>query len=327
MPPIPTVSIALPVFNGENFLHEAINSVVLQSYRDFELIISDNASTDATESICREFCLRDPRIRYIRQSANIGAARNFNILVAETRGRYFKWMAHDDVIAPTFLEACVQVLERDANAVLATTKVRYIDSSGDLHEEYASPFRIGDPTPSVRFSEMMRRGGRCYEIFGLMRRNDLLRTRLIGCHYHGDGVLLAHLSLLGRFVEIPEILLYSRLHDQQSMYVYGVAYREAAPDFEAYAAWFDPRNHDGLSRSFNRMLAEYCRMILSAPLSFTTRASCVGIIGLWLWNRWRLLAGEWKRELLHALRTDLNRCQSSLKANSSKPEVKQYENH
>jgi glycosyltransferase involved in cell wall biosynthesis len=302
---IPTVSIAIPVFNGENYLREAITSIVLQSYRDFELVISDNASTDATERICREFCLQDQRIRYIRQAVNIGAARNFNMLVAEARGRYFKWMAHDDVIAPTYLAACVEVLERDATAVLASTRVRYIDSSGNQHEEYASPFRIGDPDPSVRFSEMMRGGGRCYEVFGLIRRNELLQTSMIGCYYHGDGVLLAHLALLGRFEELPDILLYLRRHEKQSMYVFGVAYRNVAPDFEAYADWFDPRNHVGISRSFSRMLADYCGMVRVAPLSFAHRLSCVRVVGIWLWKRWRFIAGEWKRTLLNALGADL----------------------
>lgn len=298
---VPTVSIAIPVFNGENYLREAITSIILQSYCDFELIISDNASTDATESICREFCLQDSRVRYIRQSVNIGAARNFNILVGEARGRYFKWMAHDDVIAPSYLADCVETLERDATAVLASTKVRYIDAAGNQHEDYASPFRIGDADPAVRFSEMMQKGGRCYEVFGLIRRNELLQTGLIGCYYHGDGVLLAHLALLGRFVELPDRLLYSRLHDKQSMYVFGVAYREAAPDFEAYATWFDPRNRDRGSRSFSKMFADYCRMVRVSPLSLPTRTSCIGVIVVWLANRWRMIAGEWKRTLLNIL--------------------------
>jgi glycosyltransferase involved in cell wall biosynthesis len=302
---IPTVSIAIPVCNGENYLREAITSIVLQSYRDFELVISDNASTDATESICREFSVRDSRIRYIRQSVNIGAAPNFNILVAEARGRFFKWMAHDDIIAPTYLAACVEVLERDATAVLASTRVRFIDSSGTHHEEYASPVRIGDPDPSVRFSEMTRGGGRCYEIFGLIRRSELLKTGMIGCYYHGDGVLLAHLSLLGRFEELPGIHLYLRRHDKQSMCVFGVACREVAPDYEAYAAWFDPRNHAGSSRSFSKMLADYCWMVRVAPLPLATRASCARVVGFWLWKRWRSIAAEWKRTLLNALGADL----------------------
>lgn len=302
---VPIVSIAIPVFNGENYLREAITSIILQSYGDFELIISDNASTDLTQTICQEFCLQDPRVRYIRQSTNIGAARNFNLLVAEAKGRYFKWFAHDDVIAPDYISVCVEVLERHASAVLASTRVRYIDGSGKRHEEYASPFRIGDHDPSVRFSEMMRAGGRCYEIFGLIRRKELLQTRLIGCYYHGDGVLLSHLSLLGSFEELPDTLLYSRIHEKQSMYVFGVAYRDAVPDFEAYAAWFDPRNRAGVSRSFSKMLADYCWMVRVAPLSFTTRTLCVSVIFFWLWKRWRFIAGEWKRTMLHALGVNL----------------------
>src|SRR5262245_39663132 len=107
----PTVSVGLPVFNGENYLAEAIDSILAQTYRDFELIICDNASTDATEKIARGYADTDARVRYHRNVTNIGGARNQTLAMNMARGRYFRLSAHDDKIAPTFLEECVKVLD------------------------------------------------------------------------------------------------------------------------------------------------------------------------------------------------------------------------
>ena len=114
----PTVSIGLPVHNGAAFLAEAIESIPAQTFTDFELVISDNASTDRTPEICRSYTAADGRIRYYRQEANIGAARNYNVVFQRSSGKYFKWAAHDDLIRPTYLARCVAALEADPEAVL-----------------------------------------------------------------------------------------------------------------------------------------------------------------------------------------------------------------
>ena len=104
----PKVSIGIAVFNGENFLESALRSILAQTFEDFELIISDNASTDRTADICEQYASQDGRVLYLRQPANLGAQPNYNLLVGQARGRYFKWAAHDDMLAPTFLERCVE---------------------------------------------------------------------------------------------------------------------------------------------------------------------------------------------------------------------------
>src|SRR5215207_1517689 len=109
---LPRVSVGLPVYNGENYLAEAIDSVLAQTYQNFELIISDNASTDSTEEICRDYAARDRRIRYFREPQNRGAAWNFNHTFELARGEYFKWVAHDDVIGPQYLARTVDQLDR-----------------------------------------------------------------------------------------------------------------------------------------------------------------------------------------------------------------------
>ena len=110
----PLVSIGLPVWNGEKYLACAITSILEQSFEDFELLIADNASTDRTAEIAREFCAKDPRVRYVRHASNIGAAGNFNYVFHETTGRYFKWAAYDDMLAPDFQNLAVAEILGDA---------------------------------------------------------------------------------------------------------------------------------------------------------------------------------------------------------------------
>ncbi len=118
----PKVSVGMPVYNGAETLPAALDSLLAQTYTDFEVLINDNASTDATEAICRAYAARDSRIRYERNSANLGAAGNFNRVFERARGAYFKWFACDDLLAPDYLAECVAALEHlqaSASAELA----------------------------------------------------------------------------------------------------------------------------------------------------------------------------------------------------------------
>jgi glycosyltransferase involved in cell wall biosynthesis len=239
---MPTVTIGLPVFNGETFLRQAVDSILAQTYADFELLISDNCSTDGTAGICRSYLMADQRIRYVRQPENIGAAKNYNELVALSGGKYFKWAAHDDVLAPCFLEECVRALEQDPGVVLAFTRTQLIDEDGERipvlpdHDKRPlsdrNPPSSGDfvtgklvgadyeetaaPDPVVRFREVLFTYDATFPVFGVMRRSALERTRLIDSYFGSDRVLLAHLALLGRFARIDMPLFLNRTHPGQS---------------------------------------------------------------------------------------------------------------
>ncbi len=126
----PRVSVGLPVYNGADYVAEAIKSILGQTYQDFELLIQDNASTDATENICRAYAARDPRVSYVRNLRNVGAAANYNLVFERARGHYFKWAAHDDVCAPDFLVRCVGALDRDPAVVLCCGQTRLINDDG-----------------------------------------------------------------------------------------------------------------------------------------------------------------------------------------------------
>ena len=131
----PIVSIGLPVYNGEDFLKYALDSLLSQTFRDFEIIISDNASTDNTPKICQEYVLRDKRIRYIRQNNNMGALWNFNFVLKQSNKEYFIWVSADDKLHPEFLEKNIDILEKNKNVVCSIGDVIYSD---DVNYEFKS---------------------------------------------------------------------------------------------------------------------------------------------------------------------------------------------
>lgn len=217
-----TVSIGVPVFNGEKYIGQTLASIISQTYEDLEIIVSDNASTDHTREIVEEYVARDRRIRYIQQSSNIGAAGNFNNTFLISEGKYFKWAAHDDLLGTTFVETCVAALEREPDAILAQPLVQMIDADGQvsplaaydryhllkMHELHLG----GLPRASDRFAALARQPRPCWAQFGLMRRDALARTSLIAPHLWSDVTLGAELALIGRFVIVPEPLFFNRDH-------------------------------------------------------------------------------------------------------------------
>lgn len=209
----PRISIGLPVFNGENYLGAALDALLAQTYTDFELVVCDNASTDATEAICRRYAAADSRIRYYRNPSNLGAGANFNRVFELSTGTYFKWAAHDDLIGPTYLERCITALECQPDAILAQSLVGIIDAAGALHDVADNDLQLAASTrPSRRFAALARQPRHCWEQFGLIRRDLLAKTALIAPYSWSDVALCAELALLGRFVLVPEVLFFNRHH-------------------------------------------------------------------------------------------------------------------
>jgi glycosyltransferase involved in cell wall biosynthesis len=206
----PLVSIGVPVFNGERFLPAALDSLLGQSLPAFELIISDNASTDATGAICEDYVRRDRRVRYIRQPTNIGAPRNWNVLVHESRGTFFKWASANDYCAPTMLERCVKVLQEDPTTVLCYGLTQLMDGDEQPIPAHHSDHAFRHEQPSKRFEQV------CTQLLlnnaqsGVFRLDVLRLTRLDRPYPGGDMVLMAELALYGRFQLIPEFLLFRR---------------------------------------------------------------------------------------------------------------------
>ena len=212
----PRVSIGLPVYNGERFLAEALDALLAQTYQNFELIISDNASTDATESICWAYAARDQRIRYYRNKENLGAAWNFNRVFKLSTGELFKWAAADDICRPNLVARCLEVLDCTANAVLVCAKTGFVDEFGNSLAVQDPGWNLQTDLPHERLREIMYTGHSVNPYYGLVRSNSLSKTRLLGSYPGGDYRLLGELSLLGKFIEIPECLFLRRMHSGAS---------------------------------------------------------------------------------------------------------------
>ncbi|HET7128655.1 MAG TPA: glycosyltransferase family 2 protein, partial [Gaiellaceae bacterium] len=211
------MSIALPVFNGENYLADALESLLSQSYADFELIICDNGSDDRTREISELYMRRDDRVRYLAGETNRGAAWNYNRGLEAASGRYFKWASHDDLCAPTYLERCVEVLDRaPESVVLAYPKTVLIDEAGRFLRGYEDGLDLRDEQPHRRLRSLIRNLVMSNAVFGLIRKDALEKTRRHGSYISADYILLAELALLGQFWEIPEPLFLRRDHSLMS---------------------------------------------------------------------------------------------------------------
>ena len=267
------VSIGFPVYNGERYVAEALDAILSQDFLDFELLICDNASTDATSDICMQFREMDSRIRYHRNDANLGAAPNFNLSFEMASGEFFKWSSHDDLLKPKFLSACVAALDADRDAVLAYPKAVQIDESGRSLGQYSGNFRgtLSDST-SKRFWTLIQDGHNCFPVFGLVRREALAKTRLIGAYVGSDRVLLAQLGLIGRFVEISDELFIHREHSARSTRSIPLRQR---------AQWFDTRLSSKRVMPYWRFLKEYSLSVWRADLPIRDKFDCAVEILRW----------------------------------------------
>ena len=275
----PRVSIGVPVFNGERFLEQALQSLVTQTFSDIEIVISDNASTDRTGEICRAFAAQDHRIRYYRNEVNHGASWNFNRVFDLARGEFFKWAAADDICAPDFLARCVTALDQFPAAVMAMTNVAEIDEFGHVFDSITVPGNTLVPAiPSgapahVRFRQTIRPDHICINIFGLIRSDMLRRVGPMKNYEDADRLILAHLALLGPCAEVPEVLLFNRDHA-------GRFCQSSKPETGWYygwterSAWWDPANANRHIFPTWRKMADLRRIVSRTPMSLLQRLRC-----------------------------------------------------
>jgi len=277
----PPVSIGVPVYNGERYLAETLDSILAQTFGDFELILSDNASTDRTEAICREYARRDPRIRYYRNDRNLGAAPNYNRVFRLSRGEFFKWASSDDVLAPEYLRKCVEALRSRPEAVLCQSLIEGIDSEGRSLGVYDSRL-IGSDSglQNERFAALVLRPHACTEVFGLIRREALKRTGLLPNHHGCDRVLLAELALKGPFIQIREPLFKLREH--------GERYTVRAANLEERTTWHDTRRKRAADLPTWRLYLGYFNAAKKLGASRGERARCYRHLLKWWFVNWNL---------------------------------------
>jgi glycosyltransferase involved in cell wall biosynthesis len=281
----PRVSIGLPVYNGERFLADTLESLLAQTFEDFELILADNASTDATADICRRYAALDSRVRYVRNRSNIGVYRNCNSVFKHSRGEYFKLACADDLCEPMLLARCVQVLNADPTVVATYPRTRFIDQDGNDLGIRDPGWHLMSDLPQERLRYVIVSGHWVNLFFGLTRSKDLAETRLFPLYVGGDCRLLGELSLRGKFFEIPEYLFFRRIHAQAASQNRGVDW---------HSLFFKGR-HGHVELPFWHICLDHCRTIVCSPLSGRDKVSCLGTIVA------RMCAS--KRELLRELYT------------------------
>jgi glycosyltransferase involved in cell wall biosynthesis len=293
---MPKVSLGMPVYNAEAFLEEALDSLLAQTFDDFELVISDNASTDRTEEICREYAAKDRRIRYFRYRENYGLINNFQTVFKLSRGEYFKWCASDDVCDANYLQRAVEVLDADSSVVLVFPLMAGIDEKGRRTRvpgqisDRDSPDSVSSPNPVTRFRKLLRNiwwvdAG----FYGVVRADVLAQTPVHPEHMNGDQILLAELSLKGRFIEIPEEMFFSRVHANKTTFRQKTLRHRAElienrPLGRGIPSWWK------MIRHYPRRITMYMSIVSRAHLSPPQRVACYYEIGMSIawWMKLRL---------------------------------------
>lgn len=215
---MPALSVGLPVYNGEKWIAEALESILMQGFGDFDLVIVDNASTDDTEAICRAAAAHDPRIRYHRNPANIGVLANYDRAFELSSGRYFKWASCSDVCLQGFFEKCVAILEARADVVLAYPRAILVytppEADEEIGHEYDDHLNLEQATPSARFREYLNRE-RYNNVMNGVIRSAALRETALNLPLPGSDIsMVAELALRGKFVEIPDRLFVRRFNPE-----------------------------------------------------------------------------------------------------------------
>jgi len=206
----PSVSIGMPTYNGSRYIQQSLDSLLAQDYKDFELVISDNASSDGTDDICRRYAKTDNRIHYYRSETNLGAIKNFNRTLDLSTGKYFMWAGDHDLWQPSFVSRCVSVLENDPTVVLAYTRTMFIGM--DDSPLGITPDRIDTRGMSAiqRYKHVIWNLHWCNMIYGLIRKDALDQSGKCRNVWGADHLLLAELALKGAFAQIPDALFYRR---------------------------------------------------------------------------------------------------------------------
>ncbi len=281
----PELSVGIPVRNGAASLPRALDSVLAQRDVDLEVVISDNASTDDTEQVCRSYVARDCRVRYYRSEDDAGQIANFNRVATLSRGRYFRWLGSDDWLEPDYARRCLAVMETDPACVLVTTRQFFVGEDGGLTTASFEPGPHGDD-PVARMTEMLRLLNESHllidPIYSMLRRSALERSRLLLRELPCDQILAVELSLLGPFGHVPEELAFRRAPSFMSP--------AAAAERYGVAPW-------RARLQLMRMCGVIARSVSVSDLPAARRRAAYGAIGSFYFRRQSIIVQRRARKL------------------------------
>ena len=287
---LPRIAVGVPVYNGERYLALTLDSLLNQTVRDFVVLVGDNGSTDGTAAIVQAYAARDPRVRHVRHPRNLGAAANYTRLCEMAETEFFRWSAADDCSEPRFLEACLESLERNPEAVLVYPRIMMIDAEGRPLGEYEEGLHLPHSRPSDRFFTLLQNSRLCNALYGLGRTEAIRRTRLCGSFLGSDIVFEAELALYGKILEVPEILLLRRMHSDCFTSMTTV---------EQQQEFYNPGRRRRVELYRWRHLWEHVHSVVRAPLSIGERLRLLaGLARRAVWAR-----DEFAGEIITAART------------------------
>jgi glycosyltransferase involved in cell wall biosynthesis len=282
MEPATLVSVGLPVYNGEQWLKQTIDSVLSQTWCDLELVISDNASTDRTEELCRTYANTDPRVRYHRNAENIGLSRNFNKVFELSRGGYFKWTSCSDIIDPTFIEKCVETFEKRPDLDLIYPSTRLFETDPNVGVDHSDSFDLDVDSPYERFIRYVNGVALNNIMHGLFRTKILRMTRGYKKFVGADYNLLAEFVLYGRVAHLPEVLHFRRMTPETF-----TGYLNHQQGIELY----EPKNRGQIAYHEIQRAFDYFVIAARAPVNVIQRLKLmIFAIRSAYWNRKNIVA-------------------------------------
>jgi glycosyltransferase involved in cell wall biosynthesis len=213
------VSIGVPTFNRPKLLARALEHLLNQTWRDIEIVVSDNASTDPeVQKIISSYAEKDERIRAFRQPSNLGSLNNFFFVLKEAKAPYFMWAADDDYIAPWFVERALRTLWGNPALSMASAEAQYMTEDGHLLPFIAEgeAFRTQQTaTPMDRLLHMVECNfGNL--VYGLFRKEALLQDGEVfwqksGLHSLNEIPPLLYAAFVGGLTIDPEVGLYKQV--------------------------------------------------------------------------------------------------------------------
>jgi glycosyltransferase involved in cell wall biosynthesis len=214
---LPTVIVGMPVYNGEKYIRRALNSLLAQHFSNFEIIISDNASTDATGDICSEFAARDSRVKYVRHQENLGAAANYNFLLDAAHAKYFFFAPHDDEWLEDWIDGAVQALEEFPDASIALGTIEFVDRNNEIIARASPPWGLDQNTPIERISYYLNTEVTDHLLYGVMRSSLIRNFRLGLGETSPERALIFTVLATGKIIDSPRMKMINYMsHKTQS---------------------------------------------------------------------------------------------------------------
>lgn len=258
----PLLSVGIPVYNGEKYIGECLDSLLNQTFTDFDITICDNCSTDNTELICLDYQKKDNRIKYHRNESNIGITENYNRVFKLSKGKYFKWSSANDICLPTLFEKCIDILNSQPDVALCYTNTNIINGGGRVLKEYDNNLNLMQDNPVERLRKFFINLDMNNVMNGVFRRSVLAKTSLVAPYLASDINMLVEVCLLGKYYEIDEYL-FNRRFDKADY--------EKIKNTKNLLKFYNSSDNSKIIMKFWRLNFEHTRSVLKSPLKLNEK--------------------------------------------------------